>query len=164
MISNLHIKGSLFDVDFTKKNGVVIMKNLKVIDEQNLELALKGITDLSGYDLKNDLSGYDLKNMVAQNKTLKNVSFNDSNLNGANFSNTVLINCEFVGASLENVNFTGAKIKGCLFKDVDIIKGSFKGALLGSAFIKTRFEQCIMEKASIEKSSFVECAIFETSF
>ena len=79
----------------------------------------------------------DLSNQVLDfsNRTLRNISYVEQHLEGANFSNSVIISCNFKEANLRRANFVNARIVGSkhfslLFSIASCVIGVFAGTLI----------------------------------
>ena len=111
-------------------NRVLYIARAKNI--QNLiKRALKDKVDMYGVNL----AGYDLSGLKLRNEFFIQANFQDTDLQGADFSGCWLRSSDFRGANLKGCNFTGCDLSGCDFTNTNLSEAITTDAELGGAYI-----------------------------
>ena len=129
----MHHESQLSAVDFS------------IIEEQIFDLYISYKKD---NPIVHNLQEVDLCNLDLTNFDFNNADFSWATLTDVNFSGSKLRNANFTKANLENLNFTETDLTHGNFCASNIIRTSYKKALL---------ENSEFESANIENVDFTEC-------
>jgi uncharacterized protein YjbI with pentapeptide repeats len=81
----------------------------------------------------------------------------DSNLDGADFSNALLIRAQFSEASLRGAHFDRANLESAVFEDAVL----YRAVMTNANFLRATFDRADLSEADATGSNFFEAGFWE---